>query len=152
LALQCPRSEQYHIQSEAALVEILNDEGWPCAPGEIGHVVATPLHNFAMPLIRYRIGDMAQAGAACACGRGLPVISRICGRVRNMLTLPSGSKHWPTLGNMLRGSAGKIRQYQCIQRTSRQIDVRLVLRSAMTAEEENGLRASMHEALGYPFE
>ena len=55
-------------------------------------MVITDLHNFAMPLIRYEIGDYAEAGDLCPCGRGLPVITRIVGRVHNMLTLPSGEQ------------------------------------------------------------
>ncbi len=52
IALQCPAHEHYHVQAESLLVEILDDAGRPCAPGEIGRVVLTTLHNFAMPLIR----------------------------------------------------------------------------------------------------
>mgnify|MGYP000113622014 CR=1 FL=1 len=52
--------------------------------------VVTPFYNLAMPLIRYDIGDYAEAGAPCACGRTLPVLARIMGRSRNMLRLPGG--------------------------------------------------------------
>jgi phenylacetate-CoA ligase len=82
LALQCPAHEHFHIQCEQALVEVLDDAGKPCAAGETGRVVATPLNNFAMPLIRYDLGHFAEVGAACPCGRGLPVLSRIFGRTR----------------------------------------------------------------------
>jgi phenylacetate-coenzyme A ligase PaaK-like adenylate-forming protein len=61
-------------------VEVLDEEGRPCAPGETGRVVATSLNNFAMPLIRYETGDTAEVGAPCPCGRGLPVLTRIMGR------------------------------------------------------------------------
>ena len=72
IALQCPEHEHYHVQSENVLVEILRDDGAPCAAGEIGRVVVTTLHNFAMPLIRYELRDYAEAGGPCPCGRGLP--------------------------------------------------------------------------------
>src|SRR5690606_29109428 len=80
MALQCPHSGQYHVQSEVALVEVIDAAGRPCAPGEMGRVVVTPLHNFAQPLFRYDIGDLAEVGEACACGRGLPTLARIIGR------------------------------------------------------------------------
>jgi phenylacetate-CoA ligase len=80
LALQCPEHERFHIQSEQALVEVLDEQGKPCGVGEIGRVVATPLNNFAMPLVRYDIGDTVEVGPPCACGRGLPVLTRIIGR------------------------------------------------------------------------
>ena len=97
IALQCPDNEHYHVQSENVIVEILDENDRPCAPGHSGRVVVTGLHNFAMPLLRYAIGDYAEAGASCSCGRGLPVINRILGRVRNMLVLPGGEQRWPTI-------------------------------------------------------
>ncbi|TFG81265.1 MAG: phenylacetate--CoA ligase family protein, partial [Chromatiales bacterium] len=90
IALQCPQHEHYHVQAENLIVEILDADGKFCAPGETGEVVLTTLHNFAMPLIRYRLGDYAEFGDPCPCGRGLPVLRRIHGRQRNMLRLPDG--------------------------------------------------------------
>ena len=60
IALQCPESENLHIQSESVFVEVLDENGNACQPGEVGAVVITPLHNFAMPLLRYSIGDFAE--------------------------------------------------------------------------------------------
>ena len=57
IALQCPKHEHYHTMAESLLVEILDSHGEPCPPGGVGRVVLTVLHNFAMPLIRYAIGD-----------------------------------------------------------------------------------------------
>jgi phenylacetate-CoA ligase len=74
LALQCPQGEHYHLQSETVLVEILDAEGRPCVAGDVGRVVATPLHNVAMPLLRYELGDYGEVGDVCSCGRGLPTV------------------------------------------------------------------------------
>jgi phenylacetate-CoA ligase len=82
LAVQCPEHEHLHIQCEQALLEVLDAQGRPCGPGETGRVVATLLNNFAMPLIRYDVGDDAEVGAPCPCGRGLPVLTRIVDRAR----------------------------------------------------------------------
>src|SRR6185312_15465562 len=73
IALECPQEEQYHVQSENLFVEVLDEAGRACQPGEVGKVVVTTLHNFAMPLLRYDIGDYAEVGAPCRCGRNLPV-------------------------------------------------------------------------------
>jgi hypothetical protein len=97
LALQCPEEGSYHVQSEGVLLEVLDGDR-PCGPGEVGRVVVTPLHNFAMPLIREELGDYAEVGEACPCGRGLPVLKRILGRVRNLATLPTGEQFFPRLG------------------------------------------------------
>jgi phenylacetate-CoA ligase len=80
VALQCPASESYHVQSEVLYVEVLDDDGQPCRPGQVGRVVVSTLHNFAMPLLRYDLGDLAEVGRGCPCGRNLPVLTRIVGR------------------------------------------------------------------------
>ena len=73
--------------SEGYIVEILRD-GRPAAPGETGEVVITDLNNYCMPFIRYRIGDLAEAvdnSQPCSCGRGLPRIGNIDGRVQSII-------------------------------------------------------------------
>jgi phenylacetate-CoA ligase len=98
LALQCPDHEHYHVQAEGVWLEVLDEKGRPCASGEIGRVVITPLHNFAMPLVRYDIGDYARVGPPCVCGRGLPVITEVMGKTRHMLRLPDGNVRFPRFG------------------------------------------------------
>lgn len=151
LALQCPRHDHYHVQSEGAYVEVLRDDGKPCRPGEIGRIVITPLHNFAMPLIRYDIGDYAEVGTPCDCGRGLPVLKRILGRVRNMMVLPSGDKRWPFIGADYRRFA-PVRQVQVIQKSLQLIEIRLVVERPLTPDEEANVRAFALGRLGHPFE
>lgn len=92
IALQCPRHAHYHVMSATALVEIVDDDGRPCAEGEAGRVLVTTLHGYAMPLIRYEVGDIATRGAACDCGITLPVIARIEGRIADRVTLPGGER------------------------------------------------------------
>ena len=91
MSLQAPGHEHHLVQAEFALVEVIDRDGRPCGPGEVGRVVVTALHNFAMPLLRYDIGDFAEVGEACPTGRGLPVLTRILGRERNMLVDRSSS-------------------------------------------------------------
>ena len=141
LALQCPDTDHYHLQSETALVEILDPAGRPCAPGDIGRVIVTPLHNLAMPLVRYDVGDHAEVGAPCSCGRGLPVIHRILGRRQNMLRTAEGER-WPLLssddiGKLL--ALAPIRQYQFAQTHLDRIEVRLQAMRTLTDEEALGV-------------
>lgn len=90
LALQCPETGDHHVQSENVLLEILDEQDRHCKEGEIGRVIITGLHNFATPLLRYELGDFAEVGPPCRCGRGLPVLRRILGRMRNRVRLPDG--------------------------------------------------------------
>ena len=155
IALQCPEHPHYHVQAESLLVEILDDEGRPCAAGESGRVVVTDLHNFATPLIRYDIDDYAVLGEPCSCGRGLPVIKSVLGRVRNILTLPSGEKLWPSNHLIFTEALGKsipsLREAQLVQRTLRDIEVKLVVTRPVTAEEEAEAQRALGEALSDAF-
>ncbi len=151
IAIQCPEREQYHVMAESALVEILAADGRPCRPGEVGRLVITRLHNFAMPLIRYELRDFAEAGAPCPCGRGLPAIARIVGRSRNMLTLPNGEQHWPLTGFDRYREIAPIRQFQFIQHTREDIEMRLAADRALTADEEERLGGVIRESFGYAF-
>ena len=60
IAYQCEASDDHHVMDESYLVEVLV-EGRPAKPGEVGEVVITDLNNYSVPLIRYRVGDLAQA-------------------------------------------------------------------------------------------
>lgn len=151
LALQCPDHDVYHVQSESALVEVIDEDGRACQPGETGRVVVTPLHNFGMPLIRYDIGDYAQVGEHCPCGRRLPVLTRIMGRFRNILTLPDGSRRWPTLapGKLL--DIAPVRRYKVVQKSLDDIEIRLIVERPVEARELTALRAHFTEQLGHAF-
>jgi phenylacetate-CoA ligase len=151
LAFECPTGEPYHIQSENVLVEILDEAGQPCPPGTPGRVIVTSLHNYAMPLLRYEIRDYAIPGESCACGRGLPTLTRILGRRRNLLTLPNGEQRWPT-GFLKWAQVAPIRQFQIVQKSLEQIEARLVTQRPLTLAEESHLTAILHQTYGYPFQ
>lgn len=151
IALQCPVSGLYHIQSESLIVEVLDDEGQPCEPGEIGRIVITDLHNFATPLIRYEIRDYAEVGPICPCGRGLPTLSRIMGRRRNMVVFPDGRKHWPLVGAYRFREVADIKQYQAIQHSLDDVEIRLVVDAPLAQTQEAQLTALIHNALGHTF-
>jgi phenylacetate-CoA ligase len=75
-----------HAHPLAGITEILRPDGTAASPGEMGEVVLTGLVNEAMPLIRYRVGDTARFSAAtCPCGRSMPVIEEIGGRLDDIV-------------------------------------------------------------------
>jgi phenylacetate-CoA ligase len=150
IATQCPRYEHYHVPSETVLLEILDEQGRPCAPGQLGSVVLTPLHSFAMPLIRYAIGDYAEVGGPCPCGRGLPVLQRIPGRQRSRVVLPDGRHTWPDI-SALWAAIPNVEQIQLIQRSQDHVDVRYVREQPLSPAEEHAGGERIHQALGYPF-
>ncbi len=152
VALECPDHEHYHVQSEHVYVEILRDDGTPCEPGETGRVVVTPLHAFAMPLIRYELGDYAKVGGPCPCGRGLPVIETVLGRSRNMLQLPGGDRLWPRFGSNAIGLVARVRQFRLVQESLEQLVLQLVIREPLEPDVEAEIRRLVLETVKYPFE
>jgi phenylacetate-CoA ligase len=150
IAMQCPLHEHYHVPSETVLVEILDEQGHPCAPGQVGRVVLTPLHSFVMPLIRYAIGDYAAVGGPCPCGRALPVLQRILGRERNRVILPDGRRTWPDI-SALWAAIPDVEQIQLVQRSPDHVEVRYVREQPLSAAEEHASGERIHHALGYPF-
>lgn len=151
IALQCPEHQHYHVQAESALVEVLDARGRSCAPGQVGEIVVTPLHNFASPLLRYRLGDHVLVGAACPCGRGLPVIERIMGRERNLITLPDGSRHWPSFPEEEWMDIAPIRRMQLAQTGIDRVEVRLVMDRRLASTEQERLGQVLMKCLRHPF-
>jgi phenylacetate-CoA ligase len=128
IAIQCPETPHYHVAAENVVMELLDDEGNDVPVGERGRVVITGLQNYAMPFIRYAIGDVAIASnKICPCGRSLPVIERIEGRVRNAFTFRDGTRVWPR-GWLAREMQAFVpfRQYQMVQTDFEAIEFRYV--------------------------
>lgn len=93
IAYQCEAGLDHHVMDESYLVEILV-EGRPAKPGETGEIVITDLNNYSVPLIRYRVGDLAVAvdqSTPCPCGRGLSRIGKIEGRTQAIVHCSNGA-------------------------------------------------------------
>lgn len=93
MAMECFAGKM-HIIPGVGIWEILREDGKPCAPGEVGEIVATGLINEAMPLVRYRLGDYAAwaKDQSCACGNQQPIITDLEGRVDDYLITSDGRK------------------------------------------------------------
>lgn len=152
IGIQCPASGLLHLQSENLLVEILDTHGRPCEEGEVGQVVVTDLHNFAMPLIRYALRDWAEQGPVCPCGRGLPTIRSVKGRNRNMAYTPDGKQFWPVLGVALfRQLLPNLRQYQLVQTACNAITVKLVCIPSPSTAQMSELQSLLERTLGHTY-
>ncbi|RJQ10058.1 MAG: hypothetical protein C4551_03105 [Bacillota bacterium] len=88
-----PASENLHVNAAHLFVELVDRDGRPVAPGEEGRIVVTDLGNRVAPLVRYDVGDTGvMAGEPCPCRRGLPLLTRLCGRAMTLVVLPSGRR------------------------------------------------------------
>jgi phenylacetate-CoA ligase len=128
----CEDSNVYHVQMEYGFTEFVRDDGGPAGPGEVGEVVATNFANRALPLVRYRTGDMAQpADGVCECGRQYPLVEQIVGRKGDFIQTPSGAKHAPILieflmDRILLDGRDRFADLQIVQTRLDQIVVRVV--------------------------
>jgi len=159
IAMQAPsqgatpigESEPAMLCAETALVEVLDDHGQPCRCGEVGRVVVTPLHNFAMPLLRYEVGDYAEVGPPSPCGRGLMVLSRVLGRSRSRIRLPDGSLRFAYNPSEVFAALEAVRQYQILQTAVNRLTLRVVSTRALHADELHRIEAGLARSLGYRF-
>ncbi|MCW5977797.1 MAG: phenylacetate--CoA ligase family protein [Bryobacteraceae bacterium] len=96
LAWECAETGAYHVCDDNVIVEVIKD-GRPAAPGESGELVATGLHSYAAPFIRYSLGDIVTLEAeTCRCGLPFQTIREVRGRTMDYCVLPDGRKmhHW----------------------------------------------------------
>ena len=125
MAFECKKHSGYHIISDHVIMEFLKD-GKDVSFGESGEVVITGLSNHAMPLIRYKIGDIAiPLKERCSCGRGWPLIKEVEGRQDDYLLMPSGKIISPRMINVIENIPG-IKAYKTIQENRKKITVKLV--------------------------
>lgn len=91
-ASEC-QAGRLHVSPDVGVVEILRPDGSPCDPGEVGEVVTTCLMRDLQPFIRYRLGDLARWDPEpCPCGRSMPVLKEVVGRLEDVVIGPDGRR------------------------------------------------------------
>ena len=149
ISLECPGTGLQHTMAETLLVEVLNEQGEQCQPGELGRVVITDFYNTINPMIRYDIGDYAEVGPACSCGRQHPTLKRIVGRERGLFRRANGDRFWPTAGQYASAKVVKINQWQIIQHSLEDIEYKLVTDEPLTEEQHTRLLAIFRKTLRF---
>ncbi len=149
IAMECEKHEGLHVSAENLFVEVLREDGTPAAPGEEGRVVVTDLHNYGMPFIRYDIGDLAAwSSKTCSCGRGLPLLEKISGRVLDMIQTPEGRNIPGEFFPHLLKDYKEIRQFQIIQEQLDKLTVKLVTPNGIREESLGEIQSHIAEAMG----
>ena len=150
LAWECPAGQgTYHVCDDAVVLEVVGPDGRPVEVGQTGEVVVTGLHSFAMPFIRYKIGDLAVRGPdRCPCGASYSTLMAIHGRTIDMFRLAGGiSLHPWKIHNAVRPWLGLVRQASLVQMASDRLEYLVVATEAMGAAEEALLSAAARAAL-----
>lgn len=146
LSANCPAGPWHHQFSEVALMET---EILQTVSSEAHNsLVFTSFYNFAMPLIRYRNGDLVKRSQTlCPCGRSLPRIERILGRERNMFTFSDGSRKRPDMSREDYEPFLSAKQFQVVQHTPQQIEVRYVADNMEQPVNLPGFTDLLHKVL-----
>jgi len=126
VAFQCPERNGYHVNIDSVHVEILNGN-LPAKPGQRGEVVVTNFDLRAMPILRYRVGDVSEwSDEPCKCGCTFPLIKEISGRSDGFL-IGEGGKVFPALEvSLLLKPVQGIQQFRIIQESAENIKVEVV--------------------------
>ena len=124
---ECEYHDGMHINADGLYVEVVDEDGTPLPPGEPGEVVVTSLDNFAMPFIRYKLGDMGiLAEGDCRCGRGLPRIKEILGRTCDMIVTPEKTVCSGIMMPHFMKEFSCVREFQFVQESVDHLTLRLV--------------------------
>ena len=124
-------------------------DGEHVSPGEMGEIIATDLHNYAMPFIRYAVEDIAvPSDEICPCGRGLPLLKSIEGRVFDIIKLKDGTmlSGVPITGEL--DDMESVKQYQIIQESEDEMIVKIVKEKSYTEEDTKRILRMLRERVG----
>ncbi|WP_333676354.1 phenylacetate--CoA ligase family protein [Dyella sp.] len=126
IGAECEQRHGLHVNSDHLVVELRTAHG-AASEGHAGEVVITDLFNYGMPFVRYANGDMATASEErCSCGRGLPLLARVEGRILDAIRTPGGhvlpGEFFP---HMLKDVPG-LQRFQLVQRRLDRLDLSIV--------------------------
>ncbi|MDZ7270188.1 MAG: hypothetical protein ONB30_04370 [candidate division KSB1 bacterium] len=145
VAIHTCEQGRYHVLPEYGIAEFLPVEG--AEGGKVYELVGTGLHNFAMPLLRYRLGDTLRiSGERCPCGRSYPTVEAIMGRRDNYLVTPSGALIG-RLDHVFKG-ARHIVEAQLVQDVVDRVEVRIVPDRGFETSDADYVRRKLQERVG----
>jgi phenylacetate-CoA ligase len=151
IAYEAGEKDIHLVVAENYIVEIIKDNS-DALPGEFGEVVVTDLNNKCMPFLRYKIGDLAVAidpNRVSKCGRGLPLIGKIEGRVQAIIIGVNGTFLPGTFfAHFFKEYAHCILQYQVIQNELGSIDLKIIKGLRFDQEQFNEIVKKLREHLG----
>jgi phenylacetate-CoA ligase len=139
-----------HLWPEVGMLELLDDDDQPVAPGHTGRIIATKLLNPDMPLIRYDTQDLAQADpeqqGSCACGRTLPKLRKLLGRNDDVIVTKDGRRIVQI--DRIFDPCFDIREAQILQQALGQFTIKVVPGRNWSRQHEKGLCEALGNLVG----
>jgi len=150
IAQECIESCGLHISAERLIVEVIDENGNPCPSGKLGEIVITDLDNYAFPFIRYKIGDLGiLTGRQCPCGRGLPLLEKVEGRIFDIIVGSNGNHLTGTFWTiLLREYVKGIKQFKILQYRMGEIIIKLVVDNRFNDLERQKLLKRVYAKCG----
>jgi phenylacetate-CoA ligase len=146
LASECEH-HRLHLSPDVGVVELLDETGEPVEVGQTGEIVATGLLNIAQPLVRYRTGDMAtRVAEACPCGRQMPVLSEVVGRLEDVVIGPDG-RETVRFDSVFKGLSSVI-EGQVVQESIMELRLRLIITPQFSQEDRELIRERVVRTIG----
>ena len=156
IAFECEYFDGYHLCMEKCLTEIVDEQGEKVTGSTIGDIVVTDLENYAMPLIRYKVGDRGSiTNIPCKCNRGLNRLQKLSGRIKDFLELSNGKKIDGSYFTKRFRSINDIVLFQIIQKPSKDIYAKVSLSNNKKAETSSfitRLEKQISKELGVDFQ
>jgi phenylacetate-CoA ligase len=146
---ECGHGRGKHLAETYGLTEVVDEDGQPVPDGETGYLVGTSLHNTAMPMIRYRTGDVsAIVPEPCPCGRTMRRIRDVSTKAEDIVVTADGRQISPSILTHPFKPIENIEVSQIIQERVDHLLVKLVASGGFSKAEEDTLIASLRERLG----
>ncbi len=143
IAWECEAHDGLHYSADALHIETIAD-----TPERPPVSVITSLYAHAMPLLRYRLGDLCELDTApCRCGIGLPRLKNLIGRLDDQLRLPGGGLLGPEMVLVVMRRRAGIRQYRVIQRSLEELHIEIVPEDGTSHHDFASLRRDMQALL-----
>ena len=148
IAWECYERRGYHLKIDSVILEVIT-EGRKARPEEAGRIVCTALHSFAMPFIRYDLGDIGTiSDEACPCGRGLPLLKSIDGRADDFFVSSDGTLCSPSvIVNQIKLILG-IAQFKIIQESEKDFTALLAPNEHYAPETSELLAGTLRRIMG----
>jgi phenylacetate-CoA ligase len=148
---ECDHHRGHHLFEEYGICEIVDDDGEPLPVGTPGRLVGTGLHNMAMPLLRYDVGDIAAlSDEKCTCGRTLPLMGLVATRQGDIVSTPDGRLLPPLMVLRPFMYVEGIKGSQFVQHSLTDYTARIATDRELAQEEVDELVSNLRVRLGGP--
>ncbi len=150
MACSCSKNDCLHLAPWNHYIEILDDNLKEVAPETMGNVHVTLLTNYSMPLIRYKIGDIAVRAKTkyCDCGRNSPIIAKVVGRDVHLFRTSNGTNIDGEYFTHLFYFKNWVKKFQVVQKTHNIIEIKIVQRETPPAEDISQIEQNIRIVMG----